>query len=256
MAEIRGNVHSIETLGALDGPGLRCVVFLQGCPLRCQYCHNPDTWEEGGGGTMSCDELLARIVRYQAYFGQQGGVTLSGGEPLQQSRFAARVLEACLALGIHTAIDTSGAVPPATVQEALAATRLVILDIKHTDAARYRALTGGSSLARPLAFLREIVRRGLPLWVRQVIVPGWNDNTDDIRALARLLRDIPSLQRVELLPYHRLGVEKWQRLGYRYPLAGVAPMEEGQLSELSDILHEELGMAGISAIPVIVTAVI
>jgi pyruvate formate lyase activating enzyme len=239
MSTLHGRIHSLETLGALDGPGLRCVVFLQGCPLRCRYCHNPDTWAVGDGDEMTVDALVERIARYQPYFAREGGVTLSGGEPLLQARFAARVLAACAARGIHTALDTSGAVLNAEVRMALDATQLVILDIKHTDPARYRALTGGS-LARTRAFMAEVAARGIPLWIRQVIVPGWNDTPADVQALARLVRDIPTLTRVELLPYHRLGVEKWCLLGRPYPLAEVAELSAAQQQTLLDVLAEEL----------------
>ncbi len=233
-----GLIHSIETLGALDGPGLRCVVFLQGCPLRCQYCHNPDTWAIHGGKSITCDALMARITRSHPYFGQWGGVTFSGGEPLLQASFVARVSRLCAAQGIHTALDTSGALLNEDVREALSATRLVILDIKHTDPERYHQLTGGV-LATTLAFLREVAEKGIPLWVRQVIVPGWNDTAEDVRALAELLHDIPSIERIELLPYHRMGEDKWRQLGHVNPLEDVAEMDLARLAALRQILFEE-----------------
>jgi pyruvate formate lyase activating enzyme len=235
-----GRIHSIETLGALDGPGLRCVVFLQGCPLRCQYCHNPDTWDCGGGAEMSAEAVVARVRRSQPYFGLHGGITLSGGEPLAQPEFATQVLRQCREADIHTAVDTSGACFNETVAEALDYTDLVLLDIKHTDPQRYAELTGGE-LDRTLRFLEHIARIGRPLWVRQVIVPGWNDTEDDARALAELLGGVPSLERVELLPYHRMGVRKWEALGLRSPLEGLPEADTEVVARLERVVKEELG---------------
>lgn len=232
-----GFIHSVETLGALDGPGLRCVVFLQGCPLRCLYCHNPDTWDAVGGQRMDCGTLIERITRMQPYFCERGGVTFSGGEPLLQAPFVAQVLRACDTRGIHTALDTSGAILNNAVRDVLSSTRLVILDIKHTDPDWYHQLTGGS-LATTLAFLHEVATRNIPLWVRQVIVPGWNDTVDDVRALAGLVREIPSLERIELLPYHRMGVDKWRQLGREYPLENVVEMNANTLAALKAAMQQ------------------
>jgi pyruvate formate lyase activating enzyme len=238
-----GRVHSIETLGAVDGPGLRCVVFLQGCPLRCQYCHNPDTWDCGGGTEMSVEEVVARVARQRPYFGREGGVTLSGGEPLAQPEFAAKVLRRCQDLGIQTAVDTSGACLNMAVEEALEYTGLVILDIKHTDPQRYAELTGGK-LERTLRFLGHVKRMGKPLWVRQVIVPGWNDTEEDARALAALLREVPALERVELLPYHRMGSNKWEALRLSSTLEGVPEADAEVVARLERVVLEELGAGG------------
>ncbi|MGE5531712.1 MAG: pyruvate formate-lyase-activating protein, partial [Bacteroidota bacterium] len=226
-------------LGAVDGPGLRCVVFLQGCPLRCQYCHNADTWDCQGGTEMTVEEVVARVERQRPYFGAEGGVTLSGGEPLAQPEFAAKVLRRCQELGIHTAVDTSGACLNAAVEEALEYTDLVILDIKHTDPEKYATLTGGK-LDSTLRFLEHIRRLGKPLWVRQVIIPGWNDTEDDARALAALLRDVPSLERMELLPYHRMGRKKWEALGLRPGLEGVPEADAEVVARLERVVREEL----------------
>ncbi len=213
-----GRLHSIETLGALDGPGLRAVVFLQGCPLRCQYCHNPDTWDLAGGTEISAEALVARVCRLRPYFGEHGGVTLSGGEPLAQPQFAAEVLRLCRAQGLHTALDTSGACPGPAAAEVLRHTDLVILDLKATDPEQYRALTGGE-LSRTWEFVRQVTAAGVALWVRKVIVPGWNDTEADARRLGEALRGLPTLERIELLPYHTLGLSKWDQLGLRSPLA-------------------------------------
>lgn len=229
-----GLVHSLETLGALDGPGLRCVVFLQGCPLRCQYCHNPDTWSSRGGTGTTAAELVARLLRYRSYIGRNGGVTLSGGEPLLQPAFARAVLEGCREAGLHTAVDTSGACWGQDERAALAAADLVILDLKHLDARRYQQLTGGD-LSTPLAVLQYAREQGRPLWVRQVVADGWNDTEAEAQALGALLREVPSLQRVELLPYHELAQEKWRRLGLQ-PRGSWAPPAPGRVAQLQQLL--------------------
>ena len=233
-----GKIHSIETLGALDGPGLRTVVFFSGCPLRCAYCHNPDTWA-APGTEMSADEIIARVQRSRPYFSRNGGVTLSGGEPLAQPQFAAELLRRCRDLGIHTAVDTSGACLSEAVKEALRHTDLVILDLKHTDPTQYNALTGGR-LEQPLAFLDYVRRQRIPLWVRQVIVPGLNDTEEQALALAGLLRDLPALERVELLPYHTMGLQKWQELGLCSPFADTPPADPQKVKRLEQVVLEAL----------------
>jgi pyruvate formate lyase activating enzyme len=239
---MRGRVHSFETLGALDGPGLRAVVFLQGCPRRCLYCQNPDTWDPRGGEAWEADAVVARVARCRPYFARAGGVTLSGGEPLVQPAFAAAILAGCRRLGIHTALDTSGACPDPDVRAVLACTDLVILDLKHADPERHRALTGGD-LAPIVAFLDAVTDLGLALWVRQVIVPGWNDLEADLDALASLLRcrARPRLQRVELLPYHTLARPKWEALGLPYPLAETPAPAPERLADLQRYLDARVG---------------
>lgn len=239
MESARGRLHSLETLGALDGPGVRCVVFLQGCPLRCRYCHNPDTWAFDAGTEMTAEELTRRLLRYRPYFGREGGVTLSGGEPLAQPRFVREVLQRCKEQGIHTAVDTSGACLNDDVREALDYTDLILLDLKHADPARYHDLTGGS-LEATLTFLREVAARQIPLWVRQVIVAGWTDTEQEVRDLVQLVAGVPSLQRLELLPYHTLGLGKWESLGIDYPLTGTRPPDQALLSRLEAVVQQEL----------------
>ncbi len=234
-----GRVHSVETLGALDGPGLRCVVFLQGCPLRCQYCHNPDTWDPRGGKEMTAADVLSRVMKYRRYFGEKGGVTLSGGEPLMQAQFAADVLRLCQAEGIHTAVDTAGYRLDADVQRVLDYTRLVILDIKHADPQRYKELSGGE-LSTALEFMAVVCGRGIPLWVRQVIVPGLNDNEADIRMLAGLLAGAGTLAKAELLAYHAMARGKWEQLGREYPLADVRAADSDRMTELQQLLESLL----------------
>ena len=232
-----GYIHSIETLGTVDGPGTRCVIFMQGCPLRCAYCHNPDTWTSGINVHMSVSEIFEKILRYKDYFGQTGGITLSGGEPLLQAEFARDVFKLCREKSIHTALDTSGAILNDAAKEALRYTDLVLLDIKHCDPDKYAQLTGGD-LGKTLRFLDYISEEGIDFWVRQVIVPGFNDNTFDIHKLGQLLENRKHLKRVELLPYHEMAMHKWEQMGLEYELKHISPPEEHHLDPLRDALSE------------------
>lgn len=234
---VQGRVHSIETMGALDGPGIRVVVFLAGCPLRCRYCHNPDSWDKDSGELMTAAAVAAKIKRYQPYFGGDGGVTLSGGEPLGQPQFAGEILRLCHEAGISTCVDTSGSIINEKVKAALAYADLVLLDVKHTDAEKYRGLTGGD-LARNRAFLAHCKEAGIPLWIRQVIVPGWSDTEDDIKALLSYVEGA-NVQRIELLPYHTMGVYKWDALKIPYPLAGVEPPSPERMDRLRELIPKK-----------------
>ncbi len=234
-----GRVHSLETLGTLDGPGLRCVIFLQGCPLRCLYCHNPDTWSPDAGQEMTVEQLMETVRRSRPYFGQRGGVTLSGGEPLMQAEFAAELFSRCRAEGIHTALDTSGCLLNDAVRALLDVTDLVLLDVKHADPNRYRELTGGDPDA-PGQFITELARRALPVWVRQVIVPGWNDTHEAMDALADRVRALTALERVELLGYHRMAEEKYRQMGLAPPLPDVPEPSSEQVDALRAHLQQRL----------------
>lgn len=228
-------VHSIETLGGVDGPGVRCVVFLQGCPLRCRYCQNPDTQGFDGGREMAVEEILRVAGRVRPYFGTDGGITLSGGEPLAQPDGAAALLRACRAAGLHTALDTGGA---CAGPEALAAARLadlLLLDIKHPDPEACRRLTGGG-LDGALALLRAADEAGQPVWIRHVVVPGWSDSEAAMAAMAALLRPFACIQRVELLSYHTLGDAKYAALGRLPPLAGTPPADPSEVRKLQQSL--------------------
>ncbi len=228
-----GRIHSIETLGGRDGPGLRAVVFLQGCPLRCRYCHNPDTWDPGGGREMDVAGVLGRVRRLRPYFGASGGVTLSGGEPLLQAAFAAELLQACRAEGIGTALDTGGGVPwNDAVQRALDAADLVLLDVKATGPAAYRALTGGTP-AHPLRIIEHLRQTGRPVWVRQVVIAGYNDTVAAVRRMRAQVAGL-NIARVELLPYHGMGIGKWRRLGFRYALESAQAPDDDTMRMLQE----------------------
>ncbi|MDR0405542.1 MAG: pyruvate formate lyase-activating protein [Clostridiales bacterium] len=227
-----GRIHSIETLGALDGPGLRTVVFLQGCPLRCAYCHNPDTWDAAAGTEYSARQVAEKVKRFKPYFKNGGGLTLSGGEPLAQGDFCCEIIKLCAADGIHTAIDTGGSV---LRKDAVTLANLIILDVKHTDPAKYRRLTG-AAMEPFLEFLDFCKAISKPLWIRQVIVPGLNDTEEDMAALARLVQGA-NTQKIELLPYHTAGAEKWKRMGLRYTLDGVDEPSEARLKTLYNAIE-------------------
>ncbi|GAB6159159.1 pyruvate formate-lyase-activating protein [Desulfotomaculum varum] len=229
----QGRIHSLESCGTLDGPGLRCVVFLQGCPLRCRYCHNPDTWQPDGGRLVAAADLVKQICRFRPYFRGQGGITLSGGEPLWQPDFAAALLQGCRQAGIHTAVDTSGWADPAYLAKVLPYTDLLLLDVKAAEQNQYRWLTG-KDWHKFLAALDYIKQAATPLWLRYVVLPGINDQKHHISKLRQLIKHLGSqVAKVELLPYHPLGVHKWQLLGYTYTLHHLTPPSPAYLTSLA-----------------------
>jgi pyruvate formate lyase activating enzyme len=232
-------IHSIETLGGVDGPGMRCVIFLQGCPLRCLYCQNPDTQSFEVGREMALEEIMRTIERTRPYFGTKGGVTLSGGEPLAQPLAVAELLKACHAKGIHTAIDTSGACVTAPALEAARLADLLLLDIKHPDPEKCRALTG-AGLDGPLMLLQQAEDHHQAVWIRHVVVPGWSDTSEVMDALARLLKPFTCIERVELLPYHTMAAEKYRSLGRDLPLPDVPDADPAHVRKLEAHLRERL----------------
>lgn len=227
-----GRIHSFESFGTVDGPGIRFVVFLQGCPLRCQYCHNPDTW--GAGGTeYSVEEVVNRVVRYRNYFGETGGVTVTGGEPLLQIDFVTELFTALKAKGINTCVDTSGITFRADNQavvekhkKLLEVADLFLLDIKHIDDEACRKLTGQSN-QNTLAFAKFLSDNGKKMWIRQVLVPGITDDEGSLRQTRQFIDGLQTVEKVEVLPYHTLGLVKYEKLGIEYPLKGLeAPSKE------------------------------
>jgi pyruvate formate lyase activating enzyme len=219
LAAVDGAVHSWDLSTGVDGPGTRFVLFTAGCPLRCLYCQNPDTWTERRGVRTSVADVMARVRRYRTLFDVTGGgVTVSGGEPLLQQRFTSTLLRACKAEGISTALDTSGALGVRADDATLADVDLTLLDVKCADPARYRRLTGGD-LDPTLRFARRLAVLGRPTWVRYVLVPGWTDDVDEVAPLADFLAGLGVVERVDVLAFHRLGAAKYAALGIEYPLA-------------------------------------
>ncbi len=225
-------INSIETLGALDGPGIRTVIFFQGCPMRCRYCHNADAFDINGGEEKTAKELLDFCIRYKNYYGKTGGVTLSGGEPLLQANGVLELVKLLKAEGIHTALDTSGAVFAPSVLEAV---DLTILDIKHTDPIEFKKLTGFSmnSTLKSLEYLQKNKKRFI---IRQVILSGVTDGIGQIKKLKEMSK---GTEKIELLPYHSMGADKWQRCGLEYPLKNAAATPQSVMAELERYLKEQ-----------------
>ena len=215
-------IHSIETLGAHDGPGLRLVVFAQGCPMRCVYCHNPDTFDATAGTLVPVAELVARALRQKAYFGSNGGVTVSGGEPSLQRVALSVFFRQLHTSGIHTCLDTNVGVFDDALKSLYAETDLLLLDIKHIDAAAHQRLTGVPNTT-PLAVAAYRESTGKPMWLRYVLVPGWTDEADALSQWARHFANYRTVERVEILPFHQLGKHKWKQLSLPYPLEDVRP---------------------------------
>ncbi|MBE6382410.1 MAG: pyruvate formate lyase-activating protein [Lentisphaerae bacterium] len=241
-----GRIHSFETFGAADGPGVRFIVFLSGCGFRCLYCHNPDTWAKPPAFEMSAEDVLAKALRYRSYWRDAGGITASGGEPMLQSEFVAELFELAHKAGATTCFDTSACAFPAdgdfasvprgdAIRRMLDATDTVLLDIKHIDDARHRALTGCGNAA-PIACARYLAEIGKRVWIRHVLVPGWTDGEDDLRRLGDFIRSLGNVERVDVLPYHVLGVHKWRDLGLPYALEGVDPPTDESVARARKLL--------------------
>lgn len=236
---ISGRIHSFQSMGAVDGPGLRYVVFLQGCPLRCVYCHNPDTWEVTGGESYSVEDVMQKVRRCKPYIYEKGGVTVTGGEPLLQPQFTAALFKALQQEGYHTALDTSGIGDFAAARTILPFTNLVLADVKFTTEHAYQTNTG-AHLAQVLQFLALTQQLNIPLWVRHVVVPGLTDSEENILALAALLQPFSNLQKVELLPFQTLCLEKYETLQIPFPLADTPAMLQEKLAPLSLLLRKML----------------
>lgn len=227
-----GSLHSWELVTAVDGPGTRMTVFLAGCPLQCLYCHNPDTMEMRRGEAVTADELLRRVGRYKPIFGATGGgLTISGGEPLMQPAFVARILHAAKEQGIHTAVDTSGYLGAHCSDEMLDDIDLVLLDVKSGIPETYKKVTG-RELQPTLDFGRRLAARGTEIWVRFVLVPGLTDAPENVQAVADYVGSLATVTRVEVLPFHQMGQDKWASLGLKYELDGVQPPTPERVAEV------------------------
>ncbi|MGV9885198.1 pyruvate formate-lyase-activating protein [Streptomyces sp. NPDC003006] len=238
-----GQIHSWDLSTGVDGPGTRFVLFTSGCPLRCLYCANPDTWLLRDGREVRIDEVMLEIDKYRAFITTAGGgVTLTGGEPLLQPAFTGAVLRRCKEAGLHTALDTSGFLGARATDGLLADTDLVLLDIKSFDAATYRKLTGGR-LAPTLDFATRLDRLGKPMWIRYVLVPGWTDHAQAIEGLAGFLAGLGSVERVDVLPFHKLGAAKYDALGVPFPLRDTPPPD----AALVDRVRHQFRTHGLTA---------
>ncbi len=232
-----GIVHSIQSLGTVDGPGVRFVVFLKGCNLRCGCCHNPDTWEMEGGTRYTAQEIVNKAVRCREYFGQEGGITLSGGEPLLQAGFAADVFRLCHAEGINTCLDTSGSLWNPAVENLLTETDRILLDVKYTTDCQYRQFAG-CSMDVPLAFLGHAERASIPVTLRQVIIPTLNDTEENIRALREIADAHSCVDKVELLPFRKICQVKYDRLELVFPFAHLPELDAKTMAFLNAVLTE------------------
>lgn len=237
MEDLTGRIHSIETFGTVDGPGIRFVIFMQGCALKCKYCHNRDTWDTTGGTYYSVPDLVNRIKKYEDYIKiSNGGVTVTGGEPLLQPKFVIALFTELKKLGIHTALDTSGMFPLTDeIKQVLSLTDLVLLDIKHINDEKCKELVGFSNKLE-LEFAKYLSDNNIPIWIRQVIIPGITDDEKDLRDLRDLINSLKTVTKVELHPYHSMGVFKWEKLGYEYPLKDIPVASDEDIKRAKRIL--------------------
>lgn len=235
---MNGKINSIETMGLVDGPGVRFVVFMQGCPLRCKFCHNPETWNfNSEAEEYTPEKLIKKILNYKPYFKNNGGVTFSGGEPLMQKEFLIECLKLCKKENIHTCIDTAGSI--LDCEEVLKYTDLVIFDIKGTNKENYYQMTR-RNIDNSLEFLKLCEKMNKKLWIRAVIVPGINDTKEYLKELISFIKPIKNVEKIELLPYHTLGVHKYKDLKIDYPLKDVLDMNKDKCKELENMLKEGL----------------
>ena len=231
---MKASIDSIETMGLVDGPGIRVVIFFNGCKLRCKYCHNPETWVRGKEN-MTVDEVYNKIMRCEPYFRNNGGVTFSGGEPLLHQEFIIELSKKLKEKNIHIALDTAG-VGNGNYTELLKYIDLVLLDIKHTNNEGYKYITG-KDITSVEEFISELNTSGTKVWIRQVITPGITDTREYILSLKEYIKKINNIERIDLLPYHTMGIEKYNKLGIPYPLGGVPPMDKDKVDELYKILE-------------------
>ncbi len=244
---MRGNIHSIETFGSVDGPGVRFVIFLSGCPMRCKFCHNPDTWTMSDRVQKTADELLDQAERYRAYWGKEGGITVSGGEPLLQIDFLLELFQKAKERGIHTTIDTAGG--PFVrkgpffekFQELMKYTDLLMVDIKHIDPLEHVRLTG-LPIDHPREMFRYLDEIGKPIWIRHVLVPGITDVDKYLVRTREFISGLHNVEKIEVLPYHNMGAYKWEELGIPYALGNTAPPSIERVENATAILRGETNM--------------
>lgn len=232
---IIGKVHSFQSLGAVDGPGIRLVVFMQGCPYTCPYCHNPDTKSYMGGEEYTVEDIVKKAMRFKPYFGEKGGVTLSGGEPLMQAEFAAQLFEALHKEGINTALDTAGVKPTEQVKNVLRHTDTVLCDIKFPTDEQYREYIG-TSLHTTLEFIDACNETDADVIIRHVVVPGLTDSNESVKAVAALAKHAKNLNKIELLPFHKMCMEKYERLSIEFPLKNTPECDSQTIERLKQLI--------------------
>ena len=232
-----GRIHSFQSLGTVDGPGIRFVAFFQGCHLRCKCCHNPDTWNFSEGTEYTAEEIVKRVLRYREYFGKKGGITLSGGEPLLQADFAHEIFTLCHQNGIHTCLDTSGSILNDSTKTLLKETDLVLLDIKYVSDEQYRENVG-CSLQAPLAFLEYLKQENIPVVIRQVIIPTVNDTEENILELKKIISEYPNIIKIELLPFRKMCQTKYDSMKIDFPFGHIPACTKAKIDELMEILEQ------------------
>lgn len=229
-------VHSVESFGTVDGPGIRFVLFLQGCSLQCKYCHNRDTWDINGGTYKSLEDIFQQILKYKNYICPNGGVTITGGEPLLQTKFLIELFSKLKENNIHTCLDTSGMLFISDdIKKVLSLTDLVLLDIKHIDDTKCKTLVGSSN-KKELEFAKYLSDNNIPMWIRQVLIPGYTDNEQDLLKLRNFVHSLKTVQKFEILPYHDMGKYKWKELGFKYELENVRNANDCDIIRAKEIL--------------------
>ena len=234
---MKGRINSIQTLGTVDGPGVRFVLFMQGCPLRCAYCHNPDTWDFSGGSEASADEIFEKAKRCREYFGKEGGITVSGGEPTMQADFVYELFSLCKGEGIHTALDTSGCAWNDRIERLLSVTDLCLLDYKMTNNEDYLHYTKCKKAAVD-RFLGELQARNIDTWLRQVIVKGINDTAESVQRLYDVADSHSCVKKVELLKFRKLCAPKYENLGIEFPFGYIEPTTEADIKRLLEAINK------------------
>lgn len=239
---MKGKIHSFESFGTVDGPGIRYVIFLKGCPLRCKYCHNPDTWSSEGADELEASDIVKQALKYKGYWGDKGGVTITGGEPLVQIDFVIELLKLFKEHNVHTAIDTSGFMfnpkNPESIkkhEELIKYTDLFLLDIKHIDSNAHKELTGVLN-DNTLSFAKWLSQNGKHMWIRHVVVPGYTSDIEEFKALKEFINTLDTVDKVEVLPYHTMGKVKYDNLGIKYPLEGVETPSKDLILQAKEIL--------------------
>lgn len=241
MSELKGRIHSFDSFGTVDGPGIRFIVFMQGCPLKCKFCHNRDTWDFNKGEEYTVEEIVKRLKRVKPYIEASslgGGITVSGGEPLGQAEFVCELFKECKRQGFHTCLDTAGSYEiNGTIKELLEYTDLVLLDIKHIDSRKCKELTGMDN-TNELNFARYLSQTNKKVWIRQVLTPGITDDVDTLKATQKFVKELGDIvEKIEILPYHDMGKFKWIEIDGKYPLEGVRCTTQEDVKKAQTILH-------------------